>query len=64
LHEENEALLLSQLNDEDIESICRSSSFHYDDNISTSSSSSSCSCFSSSSSSDGVGEESGEEHSS
>jgi hypothetical protein len=61
LHEENEALLLSQLNDEDLESICRSSSFHSDDNISTSSSSS-CSC--SSSSSDGVGEESGEEHSS
>jgi hypothetical protein len=45
LHEENEALSLSQLN-----------AFHYDI-ITTSSSSSS-------SSSDGVGEESGEEHSS
>jgi hypothetical protein len=55
LHEENEALSLSQPNDEDLESIRRSSSFHYDDNITTSSSSSS---------SDGVGEESGEEHSS
>jgi hypothetical protein len=55
LHEENEALSLCQPNDEDLESIHRSSSFHYDDNITTSSSSSS---------SDGVGEESGEEHSS
>ncbi|KAK2426911.1 hypothetical protein QL285_025530 [Trifolium repens] len=52
LHEENEALSLCQPNDEDLESIRRSSSFHYDDNITTSSSSSS---------SDGVGEESGVE---
>jgi hypothetical protein len=57
LHEENEALSLYQPNDEELESIRRSSSIDYDDIITTSSSSSS-------SSSDGVGEESGEEHSS
>jgi hypothetical protein len=61
LLEENKALSLSQPNDEDLESMRRSSSFHFEIiHISSSSSDGDIS----SSSSDGVGEESGEEHSS